>query len=643
MKHRPEIDGLRAIAVAAVVLYHLDFGVPGGYLGVDVFFVISGYLITSIINSDIQRGEFTIAGFYERRVRRIFPALFAMLSMVLVVGWFVLLPRDYWVAMRGSIATTLFGSNWMLWYGAGYFEPVSAQDPLLHTWSLAVEEQFYLFFPLCLLAGYRFFPKSLRAICVITAIVSLAGAAILARHSPNAVFYLPQFRAWELLAGCFVALNGLKPLANKWHRETWGAMGLGAVLFAVFFNSPSLSFPWNAVFAVLGAVALIHSSSLGMTSVSRLLSVRSVTYIGAISYSLYLWHWPIIVFWKFCLNWHPDRIASVGMLVCSLVLAALSYHFVEQPFRRRKVARSRRQLFGMSATAMSLMLVVGTGGFLAHGVPGRFDARTVGLDAWRRPVIPYKSCIELPKQPCVIGDTSARPSIMVWGDSHALSWAPAFDEILKKHRISGYLVLHGACPPLLDVHESGEPRCYTSNAAARDLISRSPELKTVVLAARWSNYFRPSHIVLADGNSRTGNLRVASDGLVTTLKFLKSRGLNAMLVGDAPGALDDVPLSMALVSAHGGSGTRPISVTEVHDRDMPFARVAREVQGHGLATYIDVVPWFCDSDACTYQIGGVPVYRDDNHLSSVGAISREPQMTAALDTILQVDAGQVRN
>jgi peptidoglycan/LPS O-acetylase OafA/YrhL len=558
LKYRPEIDGLRAIAVVAVVLYHLNYGVQGGYLGVDIFFVISGYLITKIISSEIESGDFTIAGFYERRVRRIFPALFVMLFAVTLAGWFVLLPLDYAKTMRAVIATILFGSNILFWHGGGYFAVASGLNPLLHTWSLAVEEQFYVFFPLFLLLAYRIFPKHLRSLCVVVAIVSIVAGVHYEQRAPDAVFYMTPFRAWELLAGSLLAFRGLRLPSRKWQCEALGLIGLACIAYSLFHFSASSPFPGNAILAVLGAVALIYSSAGGETTwASRLLSIRAVRYVGAISYSLYLWHWPVIVLTSFRADLHPGPVATAGMLAGSVVLAVLSYHFVEQPFRRRKLGASRNRLFAMAAASMVAMIGIGAAGMLEHGIPRRFDTRTANLDALRQPQVPYRSCLE-GRKTCILGDDRApRPSLLVWGDSHALAWAPAIDLILKRAGQSAYLVIDHWCPPLLNVHDAQNPRCYVHNLDARKLVDGSTGLRTVLLIGMWHSYFNPGQRILHDDKSPAGSGSVAADGMQSTLLFLKAKGLNAILLGDVPGQQEDVPLAMALATAPLPCGRSP--------------------------------------------------------------------------------------
>lgn len=634
MKYRPEIDGLRAIAVTVVVLFHMNLGFPGGYLGVDIFFVISGFLITRILCQEMERGEFTIAGFYERRVRRIFPALFAMLAAVLAAGWLVMLPRDYNLAMRGAVATTLFGSNVLLWAGAGYFAPASELNALLHTWSLAVEEQFYLLFPLLLLLGYRFARNHLRAACAVGAIASIGAAAIVSRHSPDAVFYLTPFRAWELLAGSLLAISPQAGPANRVVRETLGLAGVVAMIASTLTFSSLSWFPGNAILAVLGAVAVIHATAGASTLAGRMLSLRPVRYIGAISYSWYLWHWPVIVLTRFRTDLHPGPMAIAGMLVGSLALASLSYHFVEQPFRRRTIGAGRNRLFAMGAVAMVTTVAVGGVGMMMHGLPHRFDRRTVELDAARRPQMPYRQCLDAPKRVCMLGKASTQPTVLVWGDSHALAWAPALDTVLKQSGRSARLVTGRACPPLLGVHAAHTESCFRQNQLVPTILATNPGIRTVIMIGRWNLYFTQSHVALRDDQG-TNNRDVATRAIAKTLERLDSMGMRTILLGDVPGYVDDVPLAMALRSAHGTLPAPPMELSSVRDRDRVFDTIAAADSARTNTRLVDVTAWFCGRSTCVHDLAGTPIYRDDNHLSLAGALSRAPQLAQAIaaDTV----------
>ena len=494
-KYRPDIDGLRAVAVLAVVLHHLSAPlVPGGYVGVDVFFVISGYLITSIISREIAEGSFTFTGFYERRARRIFPALFAMMAVTLVAGYFLLLPSDMVGTLRGALGTLFFASNVVFWrdMAAGYFAATDAAlNPLLHTWSLAVEEQFYVFFPILLLLCYRYARRYIVWVLIAGAVVSLGGAALLVKSKSVAVFFLSPFRAWELLAGALLAFNALPLLRSRTLRELAAAAGLTAILVACFIFDEKTTFPGlTALVPVLGAVAIIHAGASGSSFVGNLLQLRPIVYIGLISYSLYLWHWPLIVLIRYAMGMEPLTSWIPALFLASLLLGSLSYHFVEQPFRRG-TRFDRKFIFASSVAFASVLASVSFVGLVRDGFETRFGAEVVKLDRARTPAIPFLDCDNQPQQNwCELGVSFGSPSLFLWGDSHALAWAPAINASLQNTNQRALFAPSSACPPMLAVSNKIKSICVQQNDVVKNYLLAHPEIKTVVMAAYWSTYFR---------------------------------------------------------------------------------------------------------------------------------------------------------
>ena len=290
--YRSDIDGLRAIAVLSVVLYHFGIGgLQGGFVGVDVFFVISGYLITGIIQSELARGEFTLARFYERRARRIFPALFVMLLVTMLAGLFVLLPSDLARLGQAATATVLFVSNALYFRQSGYFDDASDFNALLHTWSLGVEEQFYVGLPLLLMLVHRYRPQWLLRVIAACALLPFAACVLVQPILAKAVFFLSPFRAWELLLGSLVALGAAPQVRNGTLRAVLSVAALAALLGAIAFMRSGVDFPgWKAAIPVLATAVLLHLGAGGRTWVGGVLSWRPLVFVGLISYSLYLWH-----------------------------------------------------------------------------------------------------------------------------------------------------------------------------------------------------------------------------------------------------------------------------------------------------------------------------------------------------------------
>ena len=483
MKYRSEVDGLRAIAVVPVILFHA--GVPyfnGGYVGVDIFFVISGFLITLSILADenFSPGE-RVARFYERRIRRIVPALVLVVLTTLLVGLLLLLPSELMELGESAVATALFASNFWFWSKSGYFAAPAEWMPLLHTWSLAVEEQFYIVFPLLMIAigkGRRV--ASLIVVCLLVAVIFLA-SVYLTKHKAGVAFYWPT-RAWELLLGASLALATPGP---RQAREAVSLAGLLAIAVSFFTFDRMTPFPGYAALApVLGAAAVIYGG--GETWVGKALSLRPFVWIGLISYSLYLWHWPILVFTKQVeLTEHLDFAKTTGYIAVTFVVAALSWRFVETPFR--KISMPRMRLFFSAGALLGGSVAAGFALFLLQGLPNRFSKESLSLAQAYIAEKP-ENCVNYGRFVCQVGAGKAK--FLVWGDSHAGALAPAISNIADT---PGLYAILPACPPLPSYVNSGLrgdeiPRCKAHNQAIVEKLRADKDINVVILAAFWSAY-----------------------------------------------------------------------------------------------------------------------------------------------------------
>ena len=400
LSYRPEIDGLRAVAVVPVLLFHAGLGMPGGFVGVDVFFVISGYLITALILKDVDAGRFTLADFWERRVRRILPAAVTVVLATLAAGWFLLLPSDYDRLARAALTQVVFGANFFYWRNTNYFAGPAEQEPLLHTWSLAVEEQFYLLFPVVL--GALALRPALRnrrvllALLGIPLLVSLALCVAATPRYPAATFYLLPTRAWELLCGSVLAV------APAWHllgpRLAAGMGWAGLVLIACSWWAfdKSTSFPGAAaILPCLGTMLVIYGTAhekpttgnsskvTAFASPRRILSARLPVGIGLISYSLYLWHWPPLAFAQYWTLEPLPLVWRVVLLAGSVVAAVASWRYIETPFRMKRLGANRRRLFALAGSGMCALVIVAGGLTGWRGVPARFTRDVLACDAVR--------------------------------------------------------------------------------------------------------------------------------------------------------------------------------------------------------------------------------------------------------------------
>jgi peptidoglycan/LPS O-acetylase OafA/YrhL len=373
MNYRKDIDGLRTLALIPVILFHAGFeSFAGGYVGVDIFFVISGYLITSIILREQSAGTFSLITFYERRARRILPALFLVMSLSLVFAWGLLLPHELKAFGESMIAVVGFASNFLFWQESGYFATESEFIPLLHTWSLAVEEQFYIVFPLLLMLLWRFSKTYLAVVLGIIALLSLGIAEWGWRTFPEANFYLIPSRAWELMIGALVAFFLFYQAQAKGIWAHLGSLvGLALVIYSIIYIDKSLPFPsFYTLAPTIGAALLIlftHKSTL----VYQLLSTRLMVGIGLISYSAYLWHFPLLVFAKI---YRLDELSLTlaGLLSgLALLLGYLSWRFVERPFRNKQTF-NRKQIFTMAGLVGLLLIAIGFALIISNGAEFRY-------------------------------------------------------------------------------------------------------------------------------------------------------------------------------------------------------------------------------------------------------------------------------
>jgi peptidoglycan/LPS O-acetylase OafA/YrhL len=373
MQYRKEIDGLRALAVLPVILFHAGIaGFSGGFVGVDVFFVISGYLITSIIIGELESGDFTITGFYERRARRILPALFFVILVTLPFAWWLLLPHELVAFGRSIIAVTVFASNILFWQESDYFATDSELIPLLHTWSLAVEEQYYVIFPVLLLVCWKLGLRWVTAIIAVIGVISLGLAEWGWRYDASANFYLLPGRAWELMAGAGCALYlGHKTQPTGAISQWLSLTGLGLLLLSVIWLDDSLPFPGlYAIFPVLGtALIILFAHQNNWTG--RLLSLPVFVGIGLVSYSAYLWHQPMFAFARLYYADEPGLFIMLGLVILAFILAAISWRFVERPFRQRRNF-SRKQIFVMALAGSLLLIVIALTLIMLEGIPARF-------------------------------------------------------------------------------------------------------------------------------------------------------------------------------------------------------------------------------------------------------------------------------
>ena len=650
--YRPDINGLRAIAVISVLLFHAGFSAfHGGFIGVDVFFVISGYLITKIILRDLEVGRFSVIAFYERRARRILPALMVTIALSFVGAYLLQTPRNFEDFGQSVTAVSLFGSNVLFWLESGYFD--SAGKPLLHTWSLGVEEQFYLGFPLLLMALRRLFGARFVPCLWLFAAASFIASLVGSTYASESAFYLVHTRAWELLVGSILACGAL-PAGNASWRNLLAI--LGGVLFAagLVVIGPATPFPgFAALLPTIGTACLIHAGGTGRTAVSGILSARPMVFIGLISYSLYLLHWPLFVFARQLAIFELNTWQVIGLLLLAILLATLSWLKVEQPFRSKAVA-SRSRLFTLAGVTIAVAVAAGATVDVLDGIPERGPAFVLAGDTPpdSRLRLRQRTCRWVEAHPtmdkCPIGQAGGEPSFVLWGDSHALTLQTAVDVSASRHGATGLQVFAQACAPLAGIGRKDFPNCQPFYDFMIGELAARTKIRTVILAARWAMVAdgqpyksEPGKVVeLFEGpqhDTGAGNRRLFEAGLTRTVRQLLALGRRVALVEPIPDIGYFVPEASVVASRTGRDLTSLIAPSrKEHDERnravWPLFQTLAEAPGVRI---IHIAERLCGTGVCRVldADSGRVLYLDTNHLSVLGSRN----LSAAFDELFEQD------
>jgi peptidoglycan/LPS O-acetylase OafA/YrhL len=655
INHRADIDGLRGIAVLAVVLYHA--GVPflaGGYVGVDVFFVISGYLISAHIYRDRSQNNFSLRSFYERRAKRILPALLVVVSAFACLGVVLLAPRELEVLCVQSITALTSSSNLFFWLRTNYFAPHAELKPMLMTWSLGVEEQFYIVFPLLVgwvwNRGRRFLLLSLGALSVLTLLISIYQSFAY----PTAAFFLLTSRWWELGFGTILGIHeaGLVDEKRKavrgWRTELLGAAGLAGVLAGAFLYDGATRFPGAA--ALLPVVASLMLLSAKNSWVNRtLLSTKSLVAIGLISYSLYLWHWPILSFAQFCSGDALPPVQKACLVALAVALATLSYFFVEQPFRR--MTRTPRTLYRYAAVSAlcSIPLCVL---LFNKGWPARYPGAAAIEQQAHLPSI--ETCIAHDGQSTAVRSGGCSPAqsdrtLAILGDSHAASLNRYLQTALESKGWSVAEFTKSSCPPLGHVAPGSAERanCVAFSQNSLDQVVGDPNIKTVLLAGYWMTLFPPfmEHGRYTAEGQTAASLTVEDSwrnleaGLNEEAARLQAGGKKIVIVIDSP-SLGFNPLLVTLSDAIGprralkrilwnGNDESVTAVPKMPGKTRMESRLRRVAARHD-AEVVDLYAGLCVQSTCRYALNGQPLFEDPHHLTRLGAELAMRQSTASL-------------
>ena len=615
LHYRPDIDGLRAVAVLAVLAYHFRISAfHGGFIGVDVFFVISGYLISAIIQQDIHAGKFSLASFYERRVRRIFPALIVVLIATGIMGYFIFLPAELINFAKSQLAALFSVSNFYFWKQSGYFSAPVETKPLVHTWSLAVEEQFYVFLPIFLYLANKYFRRHLKLVVCLIALVSFAISAVGAVKFPDSTFYLPHTRAWELLLGVMITLGIFPPIRTALLRNLATLLGIGLIGASIFGFTAYTPFPGiNALPPTIGAALIVAGGETGDSFVGRLLSLKPAVFIGLISYSLYLWHWPVIVYQNmgfFLVRNVSSHTIKLACILVSLALAVLSWRFVELPFRGKRrgtqKAFTRAQVFQFAAAATVVVAALGLATLAASGFPSRYPENANRMAAY----LDYSSagyfregtCFissenrfsDYDYQTCLHQDPTKKNDLLL-GDSHAAQLWYGFSTTLSG---VNYMQATGAgCRPTIEQPLIVASDCsHLMNYVFSDFLP-SHHIDRLLLEARW----------------RAEDLAP----LGPTLDWLQRRKISVVLFG--PMVQYDIALPRLLAFSIRGNDP---AIPDQHRLDLRKLddNMAAMARARGI-DYVSFYDSLCTETSCTVlDAHGAPILYDYGHLTKEGSL-----------------------
>ncbi len=653
--YRADIDGLRSIAVLGVLLYHFGIaGFGGGFVGVDIFFVISGFLIGRSIIADMHSRRYSLISFYERRLRRLFPAFFVVALVSVPLFAWLLLPPDLRSFGRSLVAAVFYVSNIAFYKESGYFDTGAINKPLLHTWSLSVEEQFYLVFPLLVWLAMRLRPRALPWVSAAVVILSLAVAQFALKRDASAVFYLFPYRAWELMLGVCLTLFVDRYAATLRFRAPLAMLGLALCLVPLFLYDHGTPFPGLAAAPpCIGAALLILTGSQGDSLANRLLATPLPRCIGLISYSLYLWHWPVFVALNYSFGGDLPSGLAVGGVLLSILLATLSWRFVEQPVRRKDFL-GRGSLFAGVALLSGVLAAAGFALYRTDGLPGRFAGPNAALVKAADDFLQYGgTCVEKdnPALPglahCRLGAANAAPTVLVWADSHGRAYRDGIDAIAKEMGKSVLLVWAGGCPPLQDVgkdelvsSEAVDAECRQQNDRLLRDLPRLSTIRTVILIGRWSYYTQgaglgrdaDNRIALSGPDGRTVSNRAAQqqlfvDGLVRTVRNLRASGRDVFVLEQTP----EIPQSSArviaqqVVSGHIGLEAARARYTivprhEVEARQAAAQQALGELEQAGAIRVLHTHRYFCTESRCSSWAGDAPALFDNNHVTVATSI-----------------------
>ena len=639
MKYRAEIDGLRALAVLPVIFFHAGFELfSGGFIGVDVFFVISGYLITSIIISEMAENKFSIINFYERRARRILPALFFVMAICLPFAWMWLVPNDLKDFGQSLIAVSTFSSNILFWLESGYFDTAAELKPLLHTWSLAVEEQYYILFPIFLIFAWRFGIKLIVILLSIFFLLSLGAAQWGAYNFPSASFYLLPTRGWELLIGVFAAfyLKYNRHLKSKYINQSLSLIGFCMIIYSIIIFDETTPFPsFHTLIPTIGTVLLILFA-VPETYVHRLLSSKLIVGIGLISYSAYLWHQPLLAFANHRFIGDVSNITLIALCLLSLLMAWFSWKFVERPFRDRKKI-DRKNIFILSGCFMVIFISIGLSIHVKNGFNNRFSSEVQPYFVMRSnsfKALNYECHLkgnDYVLKDCIFGDQSVEPKYALIGDSHAGAIHVQLDESFSSKNKSFFSYAKNGCPPSLriDGTNNDQKNCPLFNSKVLDDLSKK-EITTVVLFSRFSWYlekdgFKNSfgvreqkdseHFIVGSSKPIEDQVGEKLESMRDFIRELRKLNIRVLIIEPIPEVGWDVPQLKAKTLIFNLPMRGNERMLFEHTTRKRFKKLIDPFLDDNQVVIVSTSDIFCDNSKCYGEKDGNLLYWDDDHPS----------------------------
>ncbi|RKE85556.1 acyltransferase family protein [Rhizobium sp. AG855] len=661
---RSDIDGLRAVAVIAVLAFHLDANwLPGGYLGVDVFFTISGFLIVSIILRDLDNGSFSFGQFYERRIRRLLPPLLPVVAFCLVATWFLFLVPEYTDFAKSALAMTAQASNIYFLFTSGYFDNSESVKPLLHTWSLAIEEQFYLATPLVLYLtrNYRSRQEALILGILFVSLTLYAFQTINPASNLDVVFYSTLTRAWQLSAGAVIALVARRrpdlqmPAAAR-------AIALAGLIHIVIVGHPAGRTLLDPRYlATLYSFILVFPPRLKNDFATKVLGASPFQFFGSISYGLYLWHWPLIVFSSIIFASNKMLVPPV-VIAASIILATLSLRWLERPVLTMQLVHTRKGIVGLWLGAVGTITAVCLTIVLGNGLPGRLPPQVALAEkgitdtnpAWDRCFRPARweqANIERinADDPCYLGKPDGKPVFVLVGDSHANALMPLFDQLAKEYGVTGVAALYSGCPPLLGVDHPFEVgrSCYEFNESVLRFVQRH-NIQDIFMVAFWNHYLRahvwdgprtpvPTPPLMGHGQipPRTSDEVDTLFRAALTATVERYSGRKLVVLGQTPPHAVSVPHEMVQSAIlRRLPSILSISSDLAAKRLEPSRSIFAEFEARSKIRFIDPLPYLCATGNCAFEIDGKPLYYDDHHPSTVGAMNLRPIVEPAFREIV---------